>query len=355
MIDCIVEECKLYAMTSKFLTKSLAKQKKMEEKNKEECENIFESNSYPPHSINDLLELCLECNLSTQMKQIIILYVLCDLMHTELSPNVQKYISRLINEYCSTTFTLMSTGFDTSQSISWSKSVKSTSVKNMDTDDSHENTSCLFDFVNGLYLIDSGHVDSAFTYLRNTDLTFLEFFEKYFILYNSVHVKEYKIAAQYLWLFQKLNVSSISTNEISNYYANNQAYNSNNDLDKFNDKNSIFFSIFSKTSLANNNLSNDYICDKNSQIRHEQIMHFKLIITIYMSNQLVNEAYDLIKTQIKHLTSTPNHLGASSSTKLSKELLIHFFYETEKCKILMYLRPTLLLIKKSKKNCPKRG
>ena len=48
--------------------------------------------TYPPRSINDLLEICLESNLSTKLKQIIILYVLCDLMHTELFEDVKKQV-----------------------------------------------------------------------------------------------------------------------------------------------------------------------------------------------------------------------------------------------------------------------
>jgi hypothetical protein len=326
MIDCIVEECELFAATSKFLIKKLNHKKQNENKIPlEECDsNLFESNSYPPKSINDLLEICLECNISTQMKQIVILYVLCDLMHTELSSNVQKHISKLINAYCTATFTLMSTGFDSSQSISWTKSLKSTSIKNIDTEDSYsENTTCLFDFVNGIYLIDSHHLERAFSCLRNTDLTFLEFYEKYFILYNSVHVKQYKIAAQYLWLFQKLNVSSISTSEINNLYSSSVK---NNDEEK----NSIFYNIFTKSSFSSN-LSSTCLSNKNVQIRHEQIMHFKLIITIYLANHLVNEAYDLIKTQIKSLTSTQSNVDGNN-LKSTKELVIYFFFEVEKCK-----------------------
>ena len=73
MIDCLIEECKLNSNVTKFLIK--------------------ESNdTYPPRSINDLLEICLESNLSTKLKQIIILYVLCDLMHTELFEDVKKQV-----------------------------------------------------------------------------------------------------------------------------------------------------------------------------------------------------------------------------------------------------------------------
>ena len=76
MIDCIIEECKMYANTSKFFVQA------------------NENAVYPPKSINDLLEICLECNLSTKMKQVVILYVLCDLMHTEQTPSVQNYVKK---------------------------------------------------------------------------------------------------------------------------------------------------------------------------------------------------------------------------------------------------------------------
>ena len=108
-------------------------------------------------------------------------------------------------------------------------------------------------------------------------------------LHNSVHVEKYIVAGQCLRLFQKLNPSFTS------------------------------------------------LCDENGQIHHEQqIMHYKIFITIYLSNNLVNEAYDLIKPHIKTLTSNENKLDATCS-KLCKELIIHFFSEIEKCKIIKLL------------------
>ena len=113
---------------------------------------------YPPDSIIGMLELCLEANLSTKLKQIIILYVLCDLMNTELSPNVQNHILKLINTYCSATFTIMSTSLDSTLSVPWSSS--STSIVAISNDaENPNNSSCLFDLVNGLYLIDSRHIE----------------------------------------------------------------------------------------------------------------------------------------------------------------------------------------------------
>ena len=113
---------------------------------------------YPPKSIIDMLELCLEANLSTKIKQIIILYVLCDLMNTELAHNVQNHILKLINAYCSATFTIMSTSLDSTLSVPWSSSSTSILAISSDTENPN-NSSCLFDLVNGLYLIDTRHIE----------------------------------------------------------------------------------------------------------------------------------------------------------------------------------------------------
>jgi hypothetical protein len=110
------------------------------------------------------------------MKQIVILYALCDLMHTEIAPNVQNYVGnlivfliiyqkarfkynfqkvlKLINAYCSTSFTLMSTNLDKALSVPWSSSTASIISLGTDADDPNQFSS-LFDLVNGLYLIDS--------------------------------------------------------------------------------------------------------------------------------------------------------------------------------------------------------
>ncbi len=83
MIDCLIEECLLFANTSKLFLK---KQTITIE------EEICLSSIYPPRTLNQLLEVCLECNLSSKMKQVVILYVLCDLMHTEGAPTVQNHV-----------------------------------------------------------------------------------------------------------------------------------------------------------------------------------------------------------------------------------------------------------------------
>ncbi len=83
MIDCLIEECLLFANTSKFFTKNQII--------RIEDETSY-SAIYPPKTLNQLLEVCLECNLSSKMKQVIILYALCDLMHTEVTQAVQNHV-----------------------------------------------------------------------------------------------------------------------------------------------------------------------------------------------------------------------------------------------------------------------
>lgn len=187
---------------------------------------------YPPKSIIDMLELCLEANLSTKLKQIIILYVLCDLMNTELTSNVQNHILKLINAYCSATFTIMSTSLDSTLSVPWSSSATSILAVGSDTDNP-ENSSCLFDLVNGLYLIDTRHIEKAHKYLRTAELSYLEAYEKSFILYNALSEKEYKMAIQYLWLFQKLNTSSITSMELTSTSSSHMANYQSNEQNVF--------------------------------------------------------------------------------------------------------------------------
>jgi hypothetical protein len=54
---------------------------------------------------------------------------------------------------------------------------------------------------------------------------------------------------------------------------------------------------------------------------------------IFDDYRLVNEAYDLIKPHIKHIKNSLNIESVYSNIKLSKELTIHFFTESERCKI----------------------
>ena len=234
-------------------------------------------------------------------------------------------VLKLINAYCSTKFTLMTNKLDSMVNSPWS-----TSITNNDQDSSSDSNSCLFDLVNGLYLIDSCLIEKAFKYLRAAELNYLEFYEKYFILYNSCNANQYKIAAQYLWLFQKLNASSIGSTDINN--GANQSNNNHNQQENQLDSNetSILFRFFSKSSSQLLDLVN-----KSNQMHHEQRMHFRLIITIYLANSLVNEAYDLIKPQIKLIkSSVSSSIVNINSLKISKELMIHFFNESERFKLM---------------------
>jgi hypothetical protein len=219
----------------------------------------------------------------------------------------------------------MTNKLDTMTNSPWS-----TGSTNNDQDRS-DSSSCLFDLVNGLYLIDSCLIEKAFKYLRAAELNYLEFYEKYFILYNSCNANQYKIAAQYLWLFQKLNASSIGSTDINNgtNQSNISANHRENQLES--NETSILFRFFSKSSSQLLDLVN-----KSNQMHHEQRMHFRLIITIYLANSLVNEAYDLIKPQIKLIKSSLSSSSAvnTNNLKISKELMIHFFNESERFKIM---------------------
>ena len=170
---------------------------------------------------------------------------------------------KVINAYCSTSFTTMSTNLDAAISVPWSV----TSILTLGSDPSNPSqSSCLFDLVNGLYLIDSQFVERGFKYLCGIDVNYLEFYEKYFILYNSACLNDFKMAAQYLWLFQKMNASSIPA---SAGIIENMSHNVSEQSDLF----KIFPTIIS--------------VDTSSQcfiLKHEQIMHARLILTIYLAN-----------------------------------------------------------------------
>ena len=53
----------------------------------------------------------------------------------------------------------MSTTLDASLSVPWSSSSTSIIAVGNDNSDNPNNSSCLFDLVNGLYLIDSRHIE----------------------------------------------------------------------------------------------------------------------------------------------------------------------------------------------------
>jgi hypothetical protein len=110
--------------------------------------------------------------------------------------------------------------------------------------------------------------------LRTAELSYLESYEKYFMLYNSLNVKDYKTAIQYLWLFQKLNTSSISGIEVNTTSLSNIT-NQTNDQNVFR-----FFSKQNTNNLIEQQKNNSTNCVK----RNEQNMHLKAILTIYLAN-----------------------------------------------------------------------
>jgi hypothetical protein len=113
--------------------------------------------------------------------------------------------------------------------------------------------------------------------LRATDVNSLEYYEKYFILYNSVSEKDYKIAAQYLWLFQKLNASSAESGDQSEAAGSKQAAGTlyENELNLFK------YLTLSKNAANLAEMNQQAFQSKFSQ---EQRMHFRLILTIYLAN-----------------------------------------------------------------------
>ena len=328
MIDCLLTECRQYAATSSFLTTGV----------------------YPPKSLIHLLDVCLECNVSTKMKQILVLYTLCDLMHTSAAASadeqirpLQHHMLKLINAYCSTKFTSMSanrldssapplvstsTVDHTSNSSSTTTTTTPTSADATTSSSTTDKTtstptaattttatsSSLFDLVNAFYLIDARLMPRAFKYLRAADVNYLEAHEKYFILYDVASTGEFKTAAQCVWLFKKLNA------------------------------NAALFGQFGTMGGGLDDLAAPALADA------QQRMHFRLIVTIYLANALLNEAYELIKPHIKRVVKCHHHqfaaaASSSSSTPFanrmqhaqqsfaaSKDLIIHFLTETEQCK-----------------------
>lgn len=73
----------------------------------------------------------------------------------------------------------------------------------------------------------------------------------------------------------------------------------------------------------------------NSAQRNEQAMHLKAMLTIYLANGFINEAYDFIKPQLKMSKQNPGINGTVADyVKQSKEAILHFFVESEKFKLI---------------------
>ena len=252
LIDSFIEESKLHANVAKLFTK----QDLIEELNEENEEYISNINIHSPKTFLDLLEICLECNLSTQMKQIILSYTLYDMANSDISADLHKNISKLINSYATVNFTTTNSNSSLSQS-NLHKSNESGIEKDVSL-----STSNILDLAYGFYLVDSQQLESSFKFLRTSDLSFLELFEKQYILNNAVYLKEFKIASEYLWLFQNKIGVSFNTSE------------------QFNDSYSCVDKSLGDSSLLARSKS---FMDKIPQ--HEHIMYQRLIITIYLSNR----------------------------------------------------------------------
>ena len=103
----------------------------------------------------------------------------------------------------------------------------------------------------------------------------METYEIYFILYNSLHLKQYKLAIEYLWLFQKLN-TSIATIDLSSDFS----------CTKTQSQDTNIFRFFSKINpgIKLTEMKSNF----QSLQRNEQNMHLRVIITIYLANSYEN-------------------------------------------------------------------
>lgn len=73
----------------------------------------------------------------------------------------------------------------------------------------------------------------------------------------------------------------------------------------------------------------------NSAQRNEQAMHLKAMLTIYLANGFINEAYEFIKPQLKMMKQSSDISGTVADyVKQSKEAILHFFVEAEKFKLI---------------------
>ena len=109
--------------------------------------------------------------------------------------------------------------------------------------------------------------------MRTAELNYLESYEKFFILYNSLNAKEYKMAIQYLWLFQKLSTSSIANSqmEMGSQILSDIGNQSSEPQNEFK-----FFTKSNQSSIAESQTG--------ALQRAEQTMHLKAMLTIYLAN-----------------------------------------------------------------------
>jgi hypothetical protein len=152
----------------------------------------------------------------------------------------------------------------------------------------------------------------------------LELFEKYFILYNSLSLDEYELAAQYLWLFQKLNAAKLASvvDEKNEAEANKKSH------PQFN----LLISFFSScNAIISEKLASTVSNKTTSVLDIELKMNMRMIITIYIANSLVNEVYELVKPHLRRIYEEKRN-SDDSSIKASKELVVHFLYEADRLK-----------------------
>jgi hypothetical protein len=153
----------------------------------------------------------------------------------------------------------------------------------------------------------------------------MELFEKYFILYDSLSMDEYELAAQYLWLFQKLNAANLAS--IVNEKTETEAADK-----KSHPQLNLLISFFSScNSVISEKLASAVSKQNNSALDVELKMNMRMIITIYTANSLVNEAYELVKPHLRRLYQGINS-DDDSSIKISKDLVVHFLNEADRLK-----------------------
>ena len=85
------------------------------------------------------------------------------------------------------------------------------------------------------------------------------------------------------------------------------------------------------TCISGENTKNNMSCVQ----RNEQTMHLKAMLTIYLANGFVNEAYEFIKPHLKMMKqNTDINVTIASCVRQSKDVILHFFVETEKFKLI---------------------
>jgi hypothetical protein len=186
MIDTLLNECKPYVNTS--------------------C--LVKTGTYPPKASHELLELLVECNLTTEIKQMILLYFMIDLKHNVSAIHVTKvYFKKKSFEPLqppppspNQSFWLIFL-FKIGKLIEFYCKVHSTKTN-------------IYDLVNGFYSLDTNDTTNSYFSIRTCDMDSLEIHEKYRILFNMASSNKWQEALEYLWLFNDvLNADGKSSND----------------------------------------------------------------------------------------------------------------------------------------------